>query len=72
MIVPRFIAAHGLWFFILPFVWCSVVVLSARPADAPGSIRRSVLILGLLFTIALAVVFSCAVMAVLVCMEQRT
>jgi hypothetical protein len=66
MTVPRLVAAHGLWLLLLPFVWCCIVVVSARPADAPGSIRQPVLILGVLLTFGLAFVSSWAVLGAIV------
>ena len=66
MTLPRFMAAHGLWLLLLPLVWCSIVVLSARPADPPGSIRQPVLILGVLLTFGLALISSCAVLNAIV------
>jgi hypothetical protein len=59
--VPRFIAAQGLWFLVVPLVWCSIVVLSAQRSQGQGSPSRPVLILGLLLTLVLAAVFSWAV-----------
>jgi len=54
--IPGFVASYGLWFFLVPLIWCVVAASRARIAETTN-VTLLDFIAGIVLTIALAAFF---------------